>query len=60
MNSLSYMEKLLDGVKVEWKPLGLVTDYEQPTKYLVTSTNYSDASPSDWPRGCPLHRPKDK
>lgn len=53
MNSLSYMEKLLDGVKVEWKPLGLVTDYEQPTKYLVTSTNYSDASPSDWPRGCP-------
>lgn len=28
--------------KVEWKTLGEVADYEQPTKYLVQSTNYSD------------------
>lgn len=43
------VEKLLDlsaeqagGVAVEWLPLGDVAQYEQPTKYLVTSTNYSD------------------
>ena len=28
---------------VEWKPLGEVTEYEQPTAYLVKSTNYKDA-----------------
>jgi len=42
MSKLSFMEKLLDGVEVKWLPLGDVTQYEQPTKYLVTSTNYSD------------------
>ena len=42
MNELSFMEKLLDGVKVEWLPLGEVTQYEQPTKYLVKTKNYSD------------------
>lgn len=42
MSSMNFIEKLLAGVKIEWKPLSLVTDYEQPTKYLVTSTNYSD------------------
>ncbi len=36
------MEKLLDGVDVEWKPLGDVAEYEQPTKYLVNTKNYSD------------------
>ncbi|WP_303682072.1 hypothetical protein [Pelodictyon luteolum] len=36
------MEKLLDGVEVAWLPLGDVTQYELPTEYLVTSTNYSD------------------
>lgn len=40
---MSYLDKLLDGVKVEWKPLGEVADYEQPTKYLVNSTVYNDA-----------------
>ena len=35
MSKLSYLEKLLDGVEVEWLPLGNVTKYEQPTKYLV-------------------------
>ena len=42
MSKLSFMEKLLDGVEVEWKALGEVADYEQPTKYLVQTTNYSD------------------
>lgn len=42
MNCLNYMEKLLDEVEVEWKSLGEVADYEQPTRYLVTSTVYSD------------------
>ncbi|MBE8610612.1 restriction endonuclease subunit S [Psychrobacter sp. FME2] len=42
MSELSYMEKLLDGVAVEWKTLGEVAAYEQPTKYLVESKNYSD------------------
>src|ERR1700735_2657610 len=41
MSELSFLEKLLDGVEVEWLPLGDVTRYEQPTKYLVTSSNYS-------------------
>jgi type I restriction enzyme S subunit len=39
---MNFLERLLDGVAVEWKPLGEVTKYEQPTKYLVQSTNYSD------------------
>ena len=42
MSNLSYIEKLLDGVEVEWKPLGGVAKYEQPTKYLVKTTNYRD------------------
>ena len=42
MSELSYMEKLLDGVEVEWKELGDVAAYEQPTKYLVKSKNYND------------------
>ena len=41
----SFMQELLDGAKVEWMPLGLVTNYEQPTKYLVASTDYSDDFP---------------
>ncbi|WP_272691423.1 restriction endonuclease subunit S [Providencia sp. PROV132] len=43
MSHLSYMEKLLDGVEVEWKDLGDVTQYEQPTKYLVKTKNYDDS-----------------
>lgn len=30
MSEMSYLEKLLDGVEVEWLPLGNVTKYEQP------------------------------
>jgi len=42
MSQLGYMEKLLDGVEVEWKELGDVAAYEQPTKYLVKSKNYNN------------------
>lgn len=42
MSDSSYLENLRDGVEVEWKPLGEVVDYEQPTKYLVTSKTYDD------------------
>ena len=41
-NNRTFLEKLLDGAEVEWKPLGEVTAYEQPTKYLISSTVYSD------------------
>ncbi|MBN3859905.1 hypothetical protein GKC56_05205 [Neisseriaceae bacterium PsAf] len=33
---------LLKDIKVEWELLGKVAKYEQPTKYLVRSSNYSD------------------
>jgi len=36
------IKALLEGVEVEWKPLGNVAEYEQPTKYLVKTKNYSD------------------
>ena len=39
---MSTIIELLEGVEVEWKLLGKVADYEQPTEYLVTTTNYSD------------------
>ena len=42
MSDLGFLERLLDGAAVEWVPLGEVTQYEQPTKYLVSSSNYSD------------------
>ena len=41
-----YIAKLLNGAKVEWKPLGEVAGYEQPTKYLVKSNNYNDVYPT--------------
>ena len=34
--------ELLKNEKVEWKKLGEVIDYEQPTKYIVKNTNYND------------------
>ncbi|MEY4927667.1 MAG: hypothetical protein RI894_2103, partial [Bacteroidota bacterium] len=40
---MNYLEKLLNGAAVEWKPLGEVADYEQPTKYLVESNNYNNS-----------------
>ena len=42
MRNSRFMERLLDGVEVEWLSLGDVTKYEQPNKYLVNSTNYND------------------
>jgi len=42
-----YREQLLtfkEG-EVEWKSLGEVTNYKQPNKYLVKSTNYKDYFP---------------
>lgn len=39
---MNKIEKMLEGVDVEWKKLGDYTNYEQPTKYRVKSTNYSD------------------
>lgn len=46
MSGVSFMEKLLDGVEMGWLPLGDVTQYEQPTKYLVKAKNYSDEFPT--------------
>jgi type I restriction enzyme S subunit len=42
MSDRGFLKKLLDGAAVEWMSLGEVTEYEQPTKYLVKSKNYSD------------------
>ncbi|AJC67577.1 restriction endonuclease subunit S [Dickeya zeae] len=42
MSVMNFLDKLLDGVIVKWLPLGEVTNYEQPTKYLVEAKNYSD------------------
>ncbi len=42
MSELCFMEKLLDGVEIGWPLLGEVTQYEQPTKYLVKAKNYND------------------
>lgn len=36
------IDRLLQGEKVEFKELGELLDYEQPTKYIVTSKEYSD------------------
>ena len=42
MSDMSFMENLLEGIEVEWLVLGTVMNYEQPTKYIVKSTSYSD------------------
>ena len=42
MSHEKFMEKLLEGVVVEWKALGKVAEYEQPTKYLVKTNSYRD------------------
>jgi type I restriction enzyme S subunit len=39
-----FLDKMLDGSEVGWLPLGKVSAYEQPTKYLVKTKNYDD----DW------------
>ena len=43
---MSFLENLLKGVTVDWKPLGEIADYEQPTKYLVNTNNYNDNFPT--------------
>lgn len=43
MSHLSYLDKLLDGVELKELALGAVTQYEQPTKYLVKTKNYDDS-----------------
>ncbi|MCI5836769.1 MAG: restriction endonuclease subunit S [Veillonellaceae bacterium] len=40
---MSKMAELLHGEQVEWKKLDLLLDYEQPTKYIVKSTEYDDS-----------------
>jgi len=42
MSNVNFMEKLLEGVKMEFLALGDVANYEQPTKYLVKTTNYKE------------------
>lgn len=42
MSSVNFLEKLLGRVEIGWLLLGDVTQYEQPTKYLVKAKNYSD------------------
>lgn len=42
MNKNQTILDLIQGADVEWKPLADVTEYEQPSKYLVKSTKYSD------------------
>ena len=42
MSSVNFLDKLLDGIPVNFLPLSDVTNYEQPTKYLVAAKNYSD------------------
>lgn len=37
-----FLQKLLEGKKVEWRTLGEVAKYEQPTQYLVKNQNYND------------------
>ncbi|WP_315320788.1 restriction endonuclease subunit S [Prevotella aurantiaca] len=37
---MRYIEELLQDEKIEWLQIGTITDYEQPTNYLVKSTNY--------------------
>ncbi|WP_032137693.1 restriction endonuclease subunit S [Kingella negevensis] len=41
MQKQNILQKI-QTASVEWKPLGEVTNYEQPSKYLVKSTDYKD------------------
>lgn len=42
MSSVDFVQRLLNGAEVKWLLLGNLTNYEQPTKYLVAAKNYSD------------------
>ena len=46
MKNMDFLEQLLDGQKVEWKKLGEVAEYEQPTAYIVKDTEYKDHYPT--------------
>lgn len=39
---MSKIEELLKNEKIEWRKLGTLLDYEQPSKYIVKSTEYDD------------------
>lgn len=39
---MKFIDELLQEEQVEWLLVGDVTKYEQPTAYLVKSTNYND------------------
>jgi len=43
MNKLEKLIAKLCPNGVEYKPLGEVLDYEQPTKHIVHSTEYDDS-----------------
>ena len=46
MTHIEQMIKDMCPQGVEWKQLGEVLDYEQPTPYLVNDTNYDDSYPT--------------
>jgi type I restriction enzyme S subunit len=46
MSKLTELIKELCPEGVEYKPLGDLLNYEQPTKYLVKSTDYNDSFPT--------------
>ena len=39
---MNKIEEMLKNEKVEWRKLGELIDYEQPTKYIVNETDYSN------------------
>ena len=41
-NNVEIITRILNGANIVWTPLREVADYEQPTKYLVSSTEYKD------------------
>lgn len=43
---MKFLDDLLRGTEVGWLPLGEVTRYEQPTKYLVKSNDYKNSFPT--------------
>ena len=43
LNNVINNQRFLDNEIVEWLPIGSITKYEQPTNYLVKSTNYHES-----------------
>lgn len=46
MSRLNELIQRLCPNGVEFKKLGAILDYEQPTKYIVKSTDYNDLYPT--------------